>query len=77
MKGKDMFPDHMWFAGVWFFSIFFLIVLIFIGFSLLHGGCRFGPSKDTSEPPLTVLKRRYANGEISKEEFDRMKQDVS
>ena len=76
MKGKDMFPDHMWFAGVWFFSIFFLVVLIFIGFSFLHGR-RFGPSGDASETPLTVLKRRYANGEISKEEFDRMKQDVS
>lgn len=71
-----MFPDHMWFAGVWFFSIFFLVVLIFIGFSFLHRG-RFGPSGDASETPLTVLKRRYANGEISKEEFDRMKQDVS
>ena len=56
-----MFPDHMWFAGVWFFSIFFLVVLIFIGFSFLHGG-RFGPSRDTSETPLTVLKRRMPMG---------------
>lgn len=71
-----MFPDHMWFAGVWFFSIFFLVILIFAGFFLLRGG-RFGSFKSESETPLDILKKRYANGEISKEEFDRMKQDIS
>ncbi len=29
-----------------------------------------------NETPLEILKRRYARGEISKEEFDRMKQDL-
>ncbi|MHB1300607.1 MAG: SHOCT domain-containing protein [Burkholderiales bacterium] len=71
-----MFPDHMWFAGVWFFSIFFLVMLIFLGFFLLRGG-RFGSFKSESETPLDILKRRYVHGEISKEEFDRMKQDIS
>lgn len=31
----------------------------------------------SSEPPLEVLKRRYARGEISREEFERMKEDLS
>jgi putative membrane protein len=30
-----------------------------------------------AETPLDVLKKRYARGEITKEEFDRIKQDIA
>lgn len=29
-----------------------------------------------TDDPLTILKKRYANSEITKEEFDKMKQDL-
>lgn len=30
----------------------------------------------TTETPLEILKKRYARGEITKEEFDRMKDEI-
>jgi putative membrane protein len=34
------------------------------------------PSGDAPEPAVTILKKRYARGEISKEEFEAMRHDV-
>jgi putative membrane protein len=34
-----------------------------------------GPAQ-TSQPPLEILKARYAGGEISREEFEQMSRDL-
>jgi len=55
--------------------------LIIVGLILLvrwlwHQG-RPRTDAGAADAPLEILKRRYARGEISKEEFDRMKQDLA
>ena len=74
-----MYPDHMWWGGMWmmFPSLFFLILLILVPLLLWQKGCPFGNSKDNPETPLDILKKRYAKGEISKEEFEEMKKTIS
>ena len=64
----------MVFGGLWMF-IFWggLIALIVWGIAKLTGR---GVSS-TRRDALDVARERYAKGEISKEEFDQMKRDLS
>lgn len=55
----------------WIFMILFWVLVIFIVISLMK---KSGSSeKETAED---VLKKRYARGEISKEEFERLKKGI-
>lgn len=65
-------------SGMWLTSGLFWIVII-AGVVLLvrwlaglHGQGKTSPD----ESPLEILKRRYANGEIDRETFGKMKQDI-
>jgi len=80
-------PNTMWWGPFWFFPVFIpvfiLIVLIFCMYYFFsREGCRFplpGGGKGGVEPEsaLDILKRRYASGELTREEFLQMKQDIS
>ncbi len=61
----------------WIFWIAILAVIIWAVIRLANAS----QNRDVypggrSEDALEVLKRRYANGEISREEFERMKRDL-
>ena len=56
-----------------------LIVLVLVGagiYFLLQVSKSKGSDSPIIETPLDILKKRYAKGEIDKEEFDRKKKDL-
>ena len=61
--------------------IMILVALVVVYFLFGRGGYRPPwdryPSGRETETPLDILKKRYARGEIKKEEFDQMKKDLS
>ncbi len=57
---------------------FWLILIILIGVIIyLVVQNRNSKLKEQKEPPLEILKKRYAKGEITKEEFKSIKKDLS
>ncbi len=74
-----MYLDHMGWGGMWmiFPSLFFFILLILVPLFFWQRGCPFRTPKEESETPLEILKKRYAKGEISKDEFEHIKKDIS
>ena len=54
-------------------SLIILAVVIYFLYQYLKSQTMTGPQQET---PLDILKKRYARGEIAKEDFDRMKNDL-
>ena len=66
--------------GMEFGWLFIVIFTIFIVLGVIHlvnliSGSRGRETQ--AESPLLILKRRYAKGEITKEEFERMKKEIT
>ncbi|HOO89224.1 MAG TPA: SHOCT domain-containing protein [Syntrophales bacterium] len=58
------------FGGIvmWILLLIAVVLIVYALMRTLKGGAE--------ETPLDVLKKRYAKGEISKEQFDGMKKDL-
>jgi putative membrane protein len=71
-----------WFmGGMWLFWILLLIVLVLVVRSVASGfrqreGTRGAPGDSAFESPEDVLKKRYARGEISRDEFELKLRDL-
>ena len=67
--------DFHFFGGGWmmFFWWFLIIALVVIVVRALISSNKQNTSTET---PMEILKRRYANGEIDKEEFEERKKDL-
>ena len=68
------------FGGWGMFVLLIVILVVVVGLVRASGRPRAGTSghADTGqqETPLEILKKRYARGEIDKQEFERIKQDI-
>ena len=82
---NSMGPGHFWGGGMFIFPIIMLVVMLIVVFAIFGRGDFRPPwqySGHTSnmgsqtETALDILKKRYARGEISKDEFDQMKKDL-
>jgi putative membrane protein len=84
-----MVPEYFWLHGMWVFPILMpvvmLIVLLIMVFLIFgRGGVRapwqgresYCEGRRRSESALDILKKRYARGEITKEEFEQMKKEI-
>jgi putative membrane protein len=69
----------MWWGGMrmMFPSLLILIILILVPLFLWQRGFPFKSPEDKSETPLEILKKRYAKGEITKDQFEQIKKDIS
>lgn len=71
---------HMMGYGGYGGMIMWLILILIAGvviYFIFNWSKRTGNLADsTRETPTEILKRRYASGAISKEEFDRLKKEI-
>jgi len=54
------------------FLIIFIAAVFFLVFYIRSKNVKGG----MPETPIDILKKRYARGELSKEDFDRLKRDL-
>ncbi len=75
-------PDYMWMGGfMWLFPMIILVFLIIIGVLMYSRSSRHYPPesrtpRNAEDSALEILKKRYAKGEISKEEYEQIKKDI-
>jgi putative membrane protein len=63
------------FGGI-FMWLIFLALAGFIVYIFVMQSRRSGDSGPSKETPLDILRKRYAKGDITKEEFESLKKDI-
>ncbi len=66
----------LWHGFGWIFMILFWVLVIFGVIYVVKLLSRQGDDLTSRETAEDILKKRYARGEITKDEFDRMMKDI-
>ncbi|MDA3900920.1 MAG: SHOCT domain-containing protein [Spirochaetes bacterium] len=66
---------HFGFGGL-FMWIIFIAILALVIYVVVRMSKSTPTFKNHEDAPLDILKKRYARGEISKDDFDNMKKDL-
>lgn len=75
-------PDFFCPGGWWLFPTIMPIIMLIVVVTVLshifgRGGFRLpGQGSQKPESALEILQKRYARGEITKEEFDQIRRDL-
>ncbi|MCJ7773751.1 MAG: SHOCT domain-containing protein [Desulfobacterales bacterium] len=76
MGRGHMYGYGMYGMGGLFMGIVWIVILLVIGYSIYYFIKNKDISNGANETPLDILKKRYAKGEITKEEYEQMKEDL-
>jgi putative membrane protein len=72
---------HQWFWGNglwtgWFFWVGIIALIVYLVVNQGNKNRQIHLPPPPPDSPLDILKRRYAKGEINKEQFEQMKKDL-
>ncbi len=66
-----------WMAAGWITMLMFWVLVIVGVVAVVRWASVCGIAGSRSETPVEILRRRYAAGELTKEQFESMKRDVA
>ena len=74
--------DGMGWSGMWFGWIFWLVliaVIVWAVVTIVNRNQRYGSERNSPQhdDALEILKKRFARGEINREQFEQMKKDLT
>jgi putative membrane protein len=76
MQGWDHMMGYGGYGGIFMWLILLIVAVVIVYFLFMRHKQTGNAVGSEKESPAEILRRRYARGEISREEFERLKKDI-